>query len=126
LDDVENDRMKKIIALGLAAAVATTAVVAVSSEASAQPWMHPHPHYQQPYNHRHFGYGFGGPSLFFGFGSPNYYQPDYYYAPPPPYGYYSNDHVQWCLQAYRTYNQRTDTYHPRAGVTAVCVAPFDR
>ena len=113
--------MKKIVALGLAAAVATTAVVAASSEASAHPpWMHPH-----PFSHQHFGFGWGGPSLFFGFGAPNYYQPDYYYDPPPPYAYYNNAHVQWCLQAYRTYNPRTNTFHPSVGVTAVCVAPFD-
>ncbi len=71
--------MKKILALGLAAAMAAGTIAATSTEASARPHYWP----QHNFNHGHY-WGGGGPSFFFGFGAPNYYYPDYYYAPPVP------------------------------------------
>jgi hypothetical protein len=33
-------------------------------------------------------------------------------------------HVQWCLNRFRTYDVRTDTYVPRIGVRARCHSPY--
>jgi hypothetical protein len=33
-------------------------------------------------------------------------------------------HVQWCMNRYRTYDVRTDTYVPRIGVRARCSSPY--
>lgn len=100
--------MKKILALGLAAATALGAL-AMSSGADARPmfWPHPHP-YPAPFfwSHPHSGF-----YLNFNFG-PSYPR------------YVINPHVRWCLENYRTYNPHTDTFHPKIGVTAVCVSPW--
>ncbi|MEJ0097451.1 MAG: BA14K family protein [Bauldia sp.] len=113
--------MKKILALGLAAAMAAGTIAATSTEASARPHYWP----QHNFNHGHYWGGGGGPSFFFGFGAPNYYYPDYYYAPPLPVYNYGSAHIRWCAQTYKTYNARTDTFFVRPGVPARCVAPFD-
>lgn len=44
------------------------------------------------------------------------------YPPPSVYGHYS--HVQWCINRYRSYDPRTDTYVPRIGVRARCNSPY--
>ncbi|HUE47510.1 MAG TPA: BA14K family protein [Aestuariivirgaceae bacterium] len=36
----------------------------------------------------------------------------------------SSAHVQWCLNRYRTYDPRTDTYIPRVGERAYCNSPY--
>src|SRR3978361_2376734 len=33
-------------------------------------------------------------------------------------------HIEWCSERYRSYDPSTDTYVPRAGVTARCVSPY--
>jgi hypothetical protein len=33
-------------------------------------------------------------------------------------------HVQWCINRYRSYDPRTDTYVPRIGVRARCISPY--
>jgi hypothetical protein len=41
-------------------------------------------------------------------------------------GYYtaSDDHVQWCLDRYRSYNLRTNTWVSNSGRIRQCVSPF--
>lgn len=105
--------MKKIAAFGLAALMAVGASLASSGGASAKPnWMmHPHPAYPMMRYHQP---GFYLSIPFFGFRS----------GPPLHRRYVMNRHVEWCLTNYRTYNPYTDTYHPKVGVTAVCVSPW--
>ena len=112
--------MKKIAALGLAAAMAVGAL-SVSGAASAKPWP-PHPPYPMHHNwHPHSNFYVGTP-FFLGFS----FGPQYRYVRPyPNYSVsYSNLHVEWCLNRYRTYNPATNTFFIRKGVPAVCVSPY--
>jgi hypothetical protein len=45
------------------------------------------------------------------------------YPAPGVYGH--SAHVQWCMNRYRTYDPRTDTYVPRIGVRARCNSPYN-
>ncbi len=106
--------MKKLLALATVAAIAVGAL-AVSGEANAKPWhpgQYPHPHPVYPYPGPGWGWGYH-PGFYFGFG----------FAPHYPRVYVSR-HVRWCAENYRTYNPATDTFHPKIGVTAVCVSPW--
>ena len=38
---------------------------------------------------------------------------------------YGNAHVNWCLNRYRSYDVRTDTYVPRRGVRKYCNSPYN-
>lgn len=118
--------MKKLLSLGVAAAVFTGAALAAAGSASAFPYPPgpppPHKHYKH-YGHPapapfFFGFSFG-PNLFY---QPYMYQP--YYVQPRVYGGNWNLHVSWCLDHYRTYNPHTNTYFRKVGVAAVCVSPF--
>ena len=46
----------------------------------------------------------------------------YYAAPRPSYG--GDAHVQWCLDRYRSYNPRTDTYRGYDGYDHRCISPY--
>ncbi|MFN7025745.1 MAG: BA14K family protein [Pseudorhizobium sp.] len=46
-------------------------------------------------------------------------QPGRAYAAP-------NQHIQWCMDRYRSYRPSDDTYVPRAGVRAYCNSPYAR
>lgn len=37
-----------------------------------------------------------------------------------------NQHIQWCMDRYRSYRPSDDTYVPRAGVRAYCNSPYGR
>ena len=106
--------MKKIAAFGLAALMAVGASLASSGGASAKPYwnMHPHPPYPMMRYHQQPSFYFSMP--FFGFQA----RPQFYPR------FVANKHVRWCMSNYRTYNPHTDTYHPKVGVTAVCVSPW--
>ena len=53
----------------------------------------------------------------------NYY--DNYYDDGPSYGYGGYDaHVQWCLNRYRSYDPRSDTYMGYDGYRHRCRAPY--
>lgn len=53
--------------------------------------------------------------------APYYATPDYYDAEPD---YVGGDHVQWCLNRYRSYNPRTDTFRGYDGLDHRCVSPY--
>ena len=51
-----------------------------------------------------------------------YYADPYYYDAEPEYG--GGDHVQWCLDRYRSYNPRTDTFRGYDGLDHRCISPY--
>ena len=53
--------------------------------------------------------------------APYYAAPDYYDAEP---SYAGGDHIQWCLNRYRSYNPRTDTFRGYDGLDHRCVSPY--
>lgn len=55
-----------------------------------------------------------------GIGAGAYY--DDYYAPPPR--AYGNRHVRWCLDRYRSYNPRTNTWVAYSGRVNQCISPY--
>ena len=100
--------MKRLLALATAAVIGIGAL-GISGAADAQPWPHPYPMYPHPY-----GWGYHpAPGFFFGF----------HVGPAYP-RFYISRHARWCMENYRTYNPATDTFHPKLGVTAVCVSPW--
>ena len=114
--------MKTIASLALAGLMGASALAMTAGSAAAQPpppppWIHHHP----PGGGWGGGWGWGGPFVL-GLGVGTLYGNSYDNG----YGYRGDDHVRWCLDHYRTYNPRTDTFYIRAGVPARCVAPFDR
>jgi len=38
----------------------------------------------------------------------------------------SRRHIEYCLNRYRSYNPRTDTYRTRSGRYRTCMSPYDR
>jgi hypothetical protein len=123
--------MKKILAAGLAGLIAIGAAGVTTTAASAKDWNGPKDWKGQKWNghhhHRHgggnWGWGLGGFALGYGLGAMS---GPYYGYDRPYYGsYYRGDsHVQWCLDRYRTYNPRTNTFFVRPGVERVCVSPY--
>lgn len=83
------------------------------------------------HHHSRFYFGFGLP-FFSPFYSPYYYRPyyqPYYYQPyyAPRYYYRpvsSSRHVRWCLDRYRTYNPRTNTFRGYDGYLHRCRSPY--
>jgi hypothetical protein len=59
-----------------------------------------------------YGLGYGG-----GYGYDDGYYGNHYYSG-------GGDHVQWCLNRYRSYNPRTDTYMGYDGYRHRCRAPY--
>jgi hypothetical protein len=57
-----------------------------------------------------------GPSITFGFGTPGYYG-GYY-------GGYHSAHIDWCLNRYRSYDPRTDTFLGYDGFRHRCRSPY--
>lgn len=82
------------------------------------------------YNHRrHYGYGYGS-GLFLGLGllpfyspyyQPYYYQQPYYY---PSYAGGGSRHVRYCLNRYRTYSPRSNTFIGYDGYRHRCRSPY--
>lgn len=55
--------------------------------------------------------------------------PAYYYPPPPPPpvyydGGWTEAHIEWCLDEYRSYNPATNTYTGYDGLQHVCRGPY--
>ena len=88
---------------------------------------------------RHYGYNRGRHGARYGYRHGNYrhYYGGYWYAAPwwlgaaavaAPYYYepeYSGaDHIQWCLDRYRSYNPRTDTFRGYDGLDHRCISPY--
>jgi hypothetical protein len=134
--------MKKILALGLAAAMATATIGITAETASAQPknwnndWNWKKNNWKgNNWNgngnwRRHNNWRGGNFVLPFvlggalGYGlSQGYGYPGPYYNQGPAYGY-GDPHEQWCAAHYRTYNPVTNTFFVRPGVARVCVSPY--
>jgi hypothetical protein len=75
------------------------------------------PFYGNPYygGYGYGGYGYGGYG--YGYGYP-YYAPRYYRPVS------SSRHVRWCLDRYRTYNVRTNTFRGYDGYLHRCRSPY--
>ncbi|MHB0952546.1 MAG: BA14K family protein [Allorhizobium sp.] len=73
------------------------------------PWYRPSPWYRPP-----------PPPIY------RSYPPTYRRLPPPPPVYYrlSSAHVRWCMNRYRSYNPRTDTYFGYDGRFHRCNSPY--
>jgi hypothetical protein len=69
------------------------------------------------------GFGFGFPGFYRPYYEPYYYQPyyaqSYYYAPA-----YGSGHVRYCLNRYRTYDPRSDTFIGYDGYRHRCRSPY--
>ena len=52
-----------------------------------------------------------------------YYADSYYYDDAEP-DYAGGGHVQWCLDRYRSYNPRTDTFRGYDGLDHRCISPY--
>jgi hypothetical protein len=44
----------------------------------------------------------------------------------PPVSYRRSAHVEWCLNRYRSYNPRTNTWVGYSGRVYQCDSPYDR
>jgi hypothetical protein len=71
------------------------------------------------YNHYYGGYWYAFPWWTAGYGYYNNYYDDGYAGG----GY--DDHVQWCLNRYRSYNPRTDTFMGYDGRRHRCNSPYN-
>src|SRR5262249_18747699 len=137
-DENGEKTMKKILAAGVAALIAIGAAGVTTTAVSAKDWNGPNDWKGQKWkgnnnwdgHHRrhgggNWGWGLGGFALGYGRGA---LSGPYYGGYDRPYyggGYYSGDaHVQWCLDRYRSYNPRTNTFFVRPGVERVCVSPY--
>ena len=89
---------------------------------------HANRHYNDRYRYRYRYRDHDHSDIYLGLGfapffSPYYYQP--YYAPP---AYYApargSRHVRWCLDRYRSYNVRTDTFRGYDGDLHRCRSPY--
>ena len=87
----------------------------------------------------YYGYNRGrhGPRYGYRYGNYRHYYGGYWYAYPwwlgaaavtaPYYGrpsYGGGAHVEWCLNRYRSYNPRTDTYRGYDGYDHRCISPY--
>ena len=83
-------------------------------------------YYRQRGRSWNHGY-YGNPGFYLNFGVPYGYSGGYdddyddYYAYS---GGYSNSHVRWCLNRYRSYNPRTDTFLGYDGYRRRCRSPY--
>jgi hypothetical protein len=124
--------MRKLIAMGLAAALAAASAMVASAPAEAWHWGYGH---GWGYGWRGYspgpsvGFSLRGPNFRLGFAAPvypRYAYPRYRYDPYPRYRVRvaGGSHVAWCSARYRTYNPATNTYFRRVGVPAVCHSPY--
>jgi hypothetical protein len=92
-----------------------------SNHRSNNRWSHNRWHHNgHAWNHR-WHHGWGGPSVGFAFG-PGIYAPGYGYGA-PGYGYGSpvgDDHVQYCMNRYRSYDPNSDTFMGYDGMRHRC------
>ena len=77
--------------------------------------------YDRGYYNQNYGYGYNYPWIgfgvpFSGFGYGGYGYDDY--------GYGGGGHVRWCLNRYRSYDPRSDTFLGYDGHRHVCNSPY--
>jgi hypothetical protein len=94
-----------------------------------------HRHSRRYDRHRHGSrYSYRRPGFTYHYGG-YYYANPWWLAPgvgigvtvpvyPAPGVHVPSGHVQWCINRYRSYDPRTDTYVPRIGVRARCISPY--
>jgi hypothetical protein len=82
--------------------------------------------YRYRYRRPGYGYYYGGwwYTTPFWLSVPYYAPPVYRPVPPPVYGGGVSRHVQWCLNRYRSYNPRTDTFLGYDGRYHRCRSPW--
>ena len=84
-------------------------------------WRHYGPRYRYRYpgyNYYYGGYWYGFPWWSLGYGYYNGYGSGYGYRGG------ADDHVEWCLARYRSYNPRTDTFLGYDGQRHYCNSPY--
>lgn len=74
-------------------------------------------HRRDRYRHYHGGWYYAYPWWF-------YAVPPVIVIPPATRPTYLNRHVQWCLNRYRSYNVRTDTFVGYDGIRRRCRSPY--
>ena len=78
--------------------------------------------YRRPgYSHFYGGYYYATP---WWIGPSVYVAPRPFYVPPPPVYDDRSDHVDWCLDHYRSYDPRSDTYLGYDGYRHRCISPY--
>jgi hypothetical protein len=118
--------MRSFVTAAMAGILGVMAVAATATSASADRW-HGGPRYHHHYYQRDNGGAVigglaAGTLLGLGIGAlaaqPRYY--DEGYEVPPPRGVAWRNHVEYCLDRYRSYNPNTDTYIGRDGYEYRC------
>ena len=77
--------------------------------------------------YRHGGYYYQNPWWLLGAGvalGGAFAYNDNYYGGGGGYGGYGNDHVSWCLNRYRSYNPRRNTWVSNSGYVRQCISPY--
>jgi hypothetical protein len=78
--------------------------------------------YRRHYGHHHnYGGLYLGFPFFFGGGFADRYYDDGYYG---NYNYGGSAHVEWCLNRYRSYRPRTNTWTSYSGRVRRCISPY--
>ena len=79
-------------------------------------------HYHNGYWYQNPWWGYPAVGIGIGLGAGSYYYDDYYVAPPRR--AYGNRHVRWCMDRYRSYNPRTNTWVAYSGRVNQCISPY--
>lgn len=79
-------------------------------------------HYYRGYWYQNPWWTYPAIGIGIGIGAGAYYYDDDY-VPPPARGYGSR-HVRWCLDRYRSYNPRTNTWVAYSGRVNQCISPY--
>lgn len=79
-------------------------------------------HYYRGYWYQNPWWTYPAIGIGIGIGAGAYYNDDYYDAPPPR--AYGNRHVAWCMDRYRSYNPRTNTWVAYSGQVNQCISPY--
>lgn len=110
---------------GTMAGVATSQDANVQQASHRRKWRHRRGNDNWRWRHRHRG---GGSGVFLGLGFAPFYQPYYaepYYAEPYYYAPAGGSrHVRYCLNRYRSYDVRSNTFRGYDGYLHRCRSPY--
>ena len=79
-------------------------------------------HYYHGYWYQNPWWTYPAVGIGIGLGAGAYYYDDYYV--PPPRRAYGSRHVRWCMDRYRSYNARTNTWVAYSGRVNQCISPY--